>query len=317
MASDPDLAQVADKSPVNGVLSARMLEQALKEAHSPEQAREIIRQLHRLGDTPAVGPEGVVTAADGIRAAAARMAAARPPEGGFADQNVLRVTNPPAAGGGRTDLEPHRRRLRQALVDELLPYQAVDTAIFLEINGLPHPRWANSLMRALTIVMKRGDAIVFGLFVAALRDPRRGARALAGVLPPLWLTTAIMEVPVKRFFHRRRPFIDVVRATVVGRRPGSFSFPSGHSAAAFAGATLLRRHYPRGTAAFYLLAVTVGFSRIYLGAHYPGDVVIGGLGGTVLAEVSRAALSKPSRGLASLVYPVLRGVALADQVNRR
>ena len=117
-----------------------------------------------------------------------------------------------------------------------------------------------------------------------------------------------MEVPVKRFFHRRRPFINVVRATVVGRRPGSFSFPSGHSAAAFAGATLLRRHYPRGTPAFYLLAVAVGFSRIYLGAHYPSDVAIGGLGGTVLAEVSRAVLAKPLRGLAAWVFPVLRAL---------
>ena len=148
--------------------------------------------------------------------------------------------------------------------------QRSDTAIFLDINQLPHPRWCNALMRGLTIIMKRGDALVVGLFIASLSDPARGARALGEVLPSLWLSTFIIETPVKKFFRRRRPFIDVVRATVVGRRPGSFSFPSGHSAAAFAGATLLRRHYPRWTGAFYLLALMVGFSRVYLGAHYPG-----------------------------------------------
>ena len=163
-------------------------------------------------------------------------------------------------------------------------------------------------MRGLTIVMKRADAMAVGLFIAALGNPDRGSRAMADVLPSLWLTTAVIEVPVKRFFHRRRPFIDVVRATVVGRRPGSFSFPSGHSAAAFAGATLLRRHYPRWTAAFYLLAVAVGFSRIYLGAHYPSDVAIGGLGGTLLAEVSHELLARPTRRFAFYIYPVLRAL---------
>ena len=92
---------------------------------------------------------------------------------------------------------------------------------------------------------------------------------------------------------------------MVGRRPSSFSFPSGHSAAAFAGATLLRRHYPRWTATFYLLAVMVGFSRIYLGAHYPGDVATGGIGGTILAETSHVLLARTSRRWTGGVYKAL------------
>ena len=309
-------------------LAERALENALAEVQTPEQADEVIRELRRqaIGHAPgmadgklgvsaamveAIGhaaddaPSGSGKAAAVFAAAARQLTSAPPVEGSPLDKGFLRATNPSAAGAGQTPLDPHRRRLRRALVKDLLPMQRVDTAIFLDINQLPHPRWLNALMRGLTIIMKRGDALVAGLCVASLSDPPRGARALGEVLPSLWLATFIIETPVKKFFRRRRPFIDVVRATVIGRRPGSFSFPSGHSAAAFAGATLLRRHYPRWTAAFYGLAVMVGFSRVYLGAHYPADVVIGGLGGTVLAETSRAVMTRPARGLAGFLLPIL------------
>ena len=249
-------------------------------------------------------------AAPEIFAAAARaLAAAMPAEGSALDEGVLRATNPgPAVGDGKGELESNRRRLRRALVKHLKPFQAVDTSLFLEVNQLPHPRWANTAMRGLTVAMKRADLMAVGLFLAAVRNPKRGAPALADVLPSLWLSTFIMETPVKMFFRRKRPFIDIVRATVVGRRPSSFSFPSGHSAAAFAGATLLSRHYPRWKKAFYLLAVLVGFSRVYLGAHYPADVVTGGIGGTLLAETSHALLSPCSRNWAGKVYKGLNAL---------
>ena len=272
-----------------------------------------------------------------IAAAAAQLASAEPLEGSALDEQILRAINRPAAGfkpegeprkGQPKDLlttvaelppgmvplaqavaaRAARHPLQRALLKRLGPVQALDAALFLEINHLPHPRWLNIAMRLLTIIMKRADAMAFGLLVAGLRNPERGARAMSQVLPALWISTAIIEVPVKRFFRRRRPFIDVVRAIVVGRRPGSYSFPSGHSAAAFAGATLLRRFYPRGTSLFYLLAVMVGFSRVYLGAHYPGDVAVGAVSGTLVAEVTRATISRPSVWLIAPVLAVLRTI---------
>ena len=111
-------------------------------------------------------------------------------------------------------------------------------------------------------------------------------------LMPKTLATATVEHPIKKWFRRRRPFVSLVEAIIVGRKPGSYSFPSGHSAAAFAGALLLAREYPGGARGFFGLAWLVAFSRIYLGAHYPGDVISGSLLGMVLARIYSRVLRK-------------------------
>lgn len=58
--------------------------------------------------------------------------------------------------------------------------------------------------------------------------------------------------------------------------PHSHSFPSGHTATAFAGATVLSSLEPRAAPAFYVLAAAIAYSRLYVGVHFPLDVV-GGL----------------------------------------
>jgi undecaprenyl-diphosphatase len=74
---------------------------------------------------------------------------------------------------------------------------------------------------------------------------------------------------------------------VIGRRPDGWSFPSGHTAAAFSGAWVASTVWPRRAPLFFGLAATVGFSRIYVGAHYPGDVLAGATLGMVIAEAIR------------------------------
>ena len=145
---------------------------------------------------------------------------------------------------------------------------------------------------ARSIGLSRALVWALAVLVAALIDRKRGRQALLQIAPPLWFATMTVEYPIKYYFRRRRPFVDVVQAIAVGKKPGTFSFPSGHSAAAFAGAWLLRRHYPRLALLWYTIAGMVGFSRIYLGAHYPGDVLSGALSGTLIAEATRWVIDK-------------------------
>src|ERR1700755_3563929 len=140
--------------------------------------------------------------------------------------------------------------------------------------------------------MPSGTGWLLFLLIATLVDRQRGWKAARAVAPALWLATATVEHPIKKWFRRRRPFVSLIEAIIVGRKPGSYSFPSGHSAAAFAGAVLLAREYPGGARGFFGLASLVAFSRIYLGVHYPGDVLSGSLLGMVLAKIYSHLLRK-------------------------
>jgi membrane-associated phospholipid phosphatase len=103
-----------------------------------------------------------------------------------------------------------------------------------------------------------------------------------------------VNAAIKPLVWRRRP--DRVGASVPSARhvamPRSRSFPSGHTAAAFAFATGAGRVVPRARPPLAALAALVGYSRIHTGVHYPVDVIAGALCGVTLAEATGAWLDQ-------------------------
>jgi undecaprenyl-diphosphatase len=80
--------------------------------------------------------------------------------------------------------------------------------------------------------------------------------------------------------------------------PHSKSFPSGHSATSFACATVLAFFVPRAAPLFYVLAAAIAYSRLYVGVHWPTDVIVGSLLGVVTALLLLAAArTRSTRGL--------------------
>ena len=127
--------------------------------------------------------------------------------------------------------------------------------------------------------------------VLALVGGRRGRRAATQGLVCIAATSAVVNIGAKRVGRRARP--ERPPEQVAARRvrmPTSLSFPSGHSAAAFAFATGVGSGLPVVAVPLHAAAGTVAYSRVHTGVHYPGDVVVGSILGTVVAQLTTHAL---------------------------
>jgi len=114
---------------------------------------------------------------------------------------------------------------------------------------------------------------------------------------------------VKDLVSRPRPFQAHPQITPLYPVHSS-SFPAGHAATAFAGATLLAYFAPRAAPALLALAALIGFSRVYDGVHYPGDVLAGAVLGTVVGFCAIAcglARQTEGHGTGDLAEPRRRG----------
>ncbi len=95
-----------------------------------------------------------------------------------------------------------------------------------------------------------------------------------------YLVSSIVTQGLKAIIERPRPFITypyIVKRT----EGGGYSFPSGHTSAAFCTATSLSLLFPKWyvIAPCYLYAASVGYARMYQGVHYPTDVIVGAIVG--------------------------------------
>ena len=173
-----------------------------------------------------------------------------------------------------------------------------DVPIFLWINnGL-----ANVYLGWLFSVLTRLGSTGITLIACALLY-FSGRRKEGTVLFVSVALVTLIVLALKLVVPRPRPFTAIPSTIVFGRDSGS-SFPSGHTMRIFASAYIFSKFWPRFRIPFYLIASLVGFSRIYLGQHYPSDVLAGILMGLAVGYLTihyhRTVIETFSRFIASI-----------------
>ena len=147
--------------------------------------------------------------------------------------------------------------------------------------------WLNPVFEAVTWAGTFGGVF---LAIALLLSLRRGRHSLAPlVLAAIGAADGLAWL-LKRLTGRVRPPLQLPDIHTLVPLPTSDSFPSGHSATAFAAATVLALALRSGrvTAALFVLAAAVGYSRLYVGVHFPLDVLAGAALGVVTGAATWA-----------------------------
>lgn len=162
--------------------------------------------------------------------------------------------------------------------------------LFLNLRGR-RPLWLDRLMWGFTQLGNSLTTLVLALIIF-FADARLLSYALVLGTLTLWLVVEL----IKSLVRRRRPFLRLTQTRVIGHREPGRSFPSGHTSQIFFVVTLLANSIQPGIAtivALYAVAVLVGYTRMYVGVHYPRDVLAGMILGSTWGILGGIVLGAP------------------------
>ncbi|MEO8146267.1 MAG: phosphatase PAP2 family protein [Bacteroidia bacterium] len=165
--------------------------------------------------------------------------------------------------------------------------QNADIDLLNKINGPGTPAADKTFKFISNSVGPVSIAAPLSMFVTGLATKDKVLQRKSYVAAASLFTSTVITVALKVTVKRPRPFETYPDIIIKKDKGGSYSFPSGHTSSAFATATSLSLAFPKWyvIAPSFLYAGAVGYSRMYLGVHYPSDVfggIVIGVGSSFL-----------------------------------
>lgn len=161
----------------------------------------------------------------------------------------------------------------------------LDTKLFNFFNHFPHSPLLDFFAQLVSGFTSNGLlwlGIVTFIFIIKERKDHRlllrlGLGAILGIL--------VSEIILKPLVARPRPYLTLVDVILPAGPVGDYSFPSTHALLAVALSVIFLSHRLRWRLASWILVLLVCWSRIYLGYHYPSDVIAGALVGWLIGKI--------------------------------
>ncbi|TAK58038.1 MAG: phosphatase PAP2 family protein [Bacteroidetes bacterium] len=170
----------------------------------------------------------------------------------------------------------------------------VDKSLFRLFNQELTNGFFDAIMPVITDLNKYwfGWVIFVGLWILLFWKGGKKGRIIALMLFPLVaFSDQVSSTFIKKMIMRPRPCHEIDGRIIMEHLrllvpcgPG-FSFPSSHAVNSFALATFLSVYYRKFRWAFFMFAIVVSYSRVYVGAHYPYDILVGAIVGIVCALI--------------------------------
>lgn len=164
---------------------------------------------------------------------------------------------------------------------------SLDSQITDFINHIvPHTTVFNTFFSFLSL---KGDSIVIWLtllLITVIFNKKMNYKFIFLFFLVFLTTLLINDVLLKNIFQRARPILDSSSC------PSNFSFPSGHTACAFASAYVFSFFDKKRKCFYYLIAGLIAFSRVYLYCHFIFDVIVGVIVGLAIAKIILLLLKK-------------------------
>jgi undecaprenyl-diphosphatase len=164
----------------------------------------------------------------------------------------------------------------------------LDVALFYFINdSLQNPVF-NVLMPWVTDLNKQRMVLILvavGLGFLVVKGKQKGRIAVALLVVAIVFSDQLNSSMIKYFLARPRPCQILSNVHLLVSCGSGFSFPSSHAVNNFCGATVLAFVFQRAGKWLFLFATVVAFSRVYVGVHYPSDVLTGSIVGMLCGLV--------------------------------